>query len=473
MKRGRGHGVNDAQAKRSLYVGVGLLICLSFLFSSTGYFAWLNNLMTLADPAWVEALLLVGAYLAQAVGVGIYMLAMRGRQGAQARALAFVALGLQLVTLIPAAILGNLPVVVAFGLVTNVLYGIIQGYYLIALCMLVERGRRGVVFGCAYGASTLLTWLLSLVGGGALVAGVPSVVCCVVMSAVVAVLMLRLPEACVNQAGAGGAQVDGGTGTLAIVCAAIVLVCLVKNACFGFPLADLETGFSLELSRVLYGAGLVLIGALSDYDRRLGLAACAISLVMPFCMLALSGVGAPAVVLWLLGYLLTSIYALFSVLLAADYAEDVKRPHLACLGILLRHVGLAAGSALSIALAAQPQALIAVTAVLLIATAVIIILLDQRLFAQKPKAGESALPAEPAELSEQRHLERFSAAYGLSAREREVLPLLIAGKTNAEIAAELFVTERTVKFHVHNIMEKTGCANRLAVTDLYNAGAEG
>ena len=462
--------MNDAQAKHELHVGVALLICLSFLFSSTGYLAWLDNLMTLADPAWVEALLLVGAYLAQAVGVGIYLLVMRDREGVQHRPVAFGALVLQLVALIPAALMRNLAAVVAFGLIANVFYGIIQGYYLIALCMLVERGRRGTVFGCAYGASTLLTWLLSLVGDGVLVSGVPSVVCCAVMSAAVGALAYRLPERSVGRGASSEAQGADGKSTFAIVCVAIVLVCLVKNACFAFPLADLETGFSLELSRVLYGVGLVLIGALSDYSRRLGLAACAVSLVMPFCMLALSGAGTPAVVLWFLGYLLTSIYTLFAVLLAADYAEDVGRPHLACLGLLLNRVGMALGSALSLALAAQPQALIAVTAVLLLVSAAIIIVLDQRIFALRPRAEEEA-QTERAEQTEQRKLERFSAAYGLSAREREVLPLLIDGKTNAEIAAELFVTERTVKFHVHNIMEKTGCSSRLAVTDLFNSSA--
>jgi FixJ family two-component response regulator len=42
----------------------------------------------------------------------------------------------------------------------------------------------------------------------------------------------------------------------------------------------------------------------------------------------------------------------------------------------------------------------------------------------------------------------------LTAREREVLTLVIAGRSNKEIAATLATTERTVKFHRAHLMEK-------------------
>jgi DNA-binding NarL/FixJ family response regulator len=56
-------------------------------------------------------------------------------------------------------------------------------------------------------------------------------------------------------------------------------------------------------------------------------------------------------------------------------------------------------------------------------------------------------------------LER-AADSGLSTREMEVLACLAQGKTTAQIAAELYISENTVKTHVRHILEKLEAANR-------------
>lgn len=50
--------------------------------------------------------------------------------------------------------------------------------------------------------------------------------------------------------------------------------------------------------------------------------------------------------------------------------------------------------------------------------------------------------------------------YGLSAREREVLALLVDGRTNREIGAALFISERTASVHVTHILDKLGVNSR-------------
>jgi DNA-binding NarL/FixJ family response regulator len=48
----------------------------------------------------------------------------------------------------------------------------------------------------------------------------------------------------------------------------------------------------------------------------------------------------------------------------------------------------------------------------------------------------------------------------LTEREEEVLLLLAEGWTNARIAQDLSVSERTVRFHLSNIYDKLGCSSR-------------
>ncbi len=50
---------------------------------------------------------------------------------------------------------------------------------------------------------------------------------------------------------------------------------------------------------------------------------------------------------------------------------------------------------------------------------------------------------------------------GLTEREREVLALIALGRSNAEIACELFLGEATIKTHVSKILQKLGARDRI------------
>jgi two-component system nitrate/nitrite response regulator NarL len=81
--------------------------------------------------------------------------------------------------------------------------------------------------------------------------------------------------------------------------------------------------------------------------------------------------------------------------------------------------------------------------------------LDKRLVADLMEMVSAlAHPSNPAEGHQ---------PFGLTAREREVLGLVVAGYANKEIARACSVSEETVKHHLTRMFDKVGASNRLAL----------
>ena len=80
-------------------------------------------------------------------------------------------------------------------------------------------------------------------------------------------------------------------------------------------------------------------------------------------------------------------------------------------------------------------------------------------FAQAIEEGLAAVAAIEAQLAPGRS-SPGTAGGGLTPREQEVLRLLVAGRSNAEIAAALFVSRRTITTHVGRLYAKLGVASR-------------
>jgi DNA-binding CsgD family transcriptional regulator len=64
---------------------------------------------------------------------------------------------------------------------------------------------------------------------------------------------------------------------------------------------------------------------------------------------------------------------------------------------------------------------------------------------------------------------RLAQEYGITQREREVMELIVRGKSNREIEEELFVSFSTVKNHAYNLYRKLGVKSRAQLIHLVMA----
>lgn len=75
-------------------------------------------------------------------------------------------------------------------------------------------------------------------------------------------------------------------------------------------------------------------------------------------------------------------------------------------------------------------------------------------------AGQPVLGPEATKALMQAKAQPQKLGEDLTAREREVLALLVLGKTNSEIGEELFISRDTARHHVSACLSKLGAANR-------------
>ncbi len=67
------------------------------------------------------------------------------------------------------------------------------------------------------------------------------------------------------------------------------------------------------------------------------------------------------------------------------------------------------------------------------------------------------------------NLEQANLIDGLTSKQKEILELLALGKTNKEIAQDLFVELSTVKTHINNIYRQLNVSTRKEASDYYNS----
>lgn len=85
----------------------------------------------------------------------------------------------------------------------------------------------------------------------------------------------------------------------------------------------------------------------------------------------------------------------------------------------------------------------------------------------KRKIKDVELEKTEQEIHQEEQVGKQAEKYGLTAREYEIVQLLLDRKSNQEIADQLFISNNTVKHHVSNIFKKTGVSRRTELQQLF------
>lgn len=437
-----------------------LNILLSFLLTSTGHLSWMYHLMEQTSAELSYQISTVAGYAAQAAGLAVFAFILR-RGRINPRVVFVGSVIAYTVCLFPSVLGTSLAGSAVFGLILSLLCGIISGYYLYELTECVSDNRRAVVFGIGYGGATAGSFILSIIDGGSIYYGKGVLIICVII-AVLSVLTVFIrtdnDEPADNVSPSPQPQTKIRSLIIISGCA-ILLFSLVNNIGFSFSASEVQNGLRIEFSRLFYAAGLIAGGIVTDKSRKYGAICALASLVIPFIVLALKGETISSTIFWALGYLSFGFYSVFRVILFSDIAKRQGLLYLSGFGLLIGRIGDSAGSELNTLLYSNKLIQVILAAVFFIAAVFLFAKLYQMLY----------IPAAERQKTEREIFEDFSINHDLSAREREVLRLLLNDKSNKEISAVICVSENTVKFHVRNLLQKTGCKNRVELKAVYHS----
>ena len=444
-----------------------VLIGLCFLLTSTGYLAWAYHIMALTETPVSEAVTLVAGYLFQAAGIGLYSLLVK-RRADLIRVSMYVVPVMHMLCLVPAVLGASLVQSLVFGFGQNLLCGWIAGYYLYRLTCGSKMTDSAKNFGIGYAVAIVLTWVLSLAGRkiSGLWQSTGMLVVCLILTAILIIAVRMTPhcEEAVPEEKKPETylQLPKGRSLKKLLLAAGCLVMLfsIVNSCgFGFPSEDLASGIDLELSRLFYAAGLLAAGYINDKNRRYGAACALAALAVPFLIIAIKGEPVSLMIFWALSYFTFGFYTVYRVILFSDIARQTKLLYLAGAGLMIGRAGDAVGETLCLSLSAVFPVLAGITALLFIISALLLLRIYPVIY----------IPEKTRQRSEREIFDRYSARHDLSGREREILRFLLNEKTNQEIAEELSISEGTVKYHVHNLLQKTSCHNRVELLHAFAA----
>ena len=446
-------------------IRIAAVVGLCFLLTSTGYLAWTYHIMALTQAPLSEVVTLIAGYLLQAAGLFLFALLLWRRED-MIRFSMYAALAMHMLCLVPAVLGTSLLQALVFGLIQNLLIGWIGGYYLYRLARDTDTAGSPMALGIGYAGSIVLTWLLSLIGKEAPWHWYGTLAICLLLTVVTcASLHCAQPfEEAAQEPAAPPFNLQlpkkMSFGKFLLLAGALVFLFSIVNSCgFGFPSGDLENGIDLAFFRLFYAAGLLIAGVVNEKNRRYGAVCAVTALVIPFLMLAIRGEPVSLMIFWALSYFTFGFYTVYRIALFSDIAREKKLLWLSGAGLMIGRAGDAAGEALCLALSEKHLVLIGISAVLFMVSLLLFFHVYRFLY----------LPEARRQRGEREIFNHFSARHDLSPREREVLRFLLEEKTNKEIAEELSISEGTVKFHIHNLLQKTSCRNRQMLLSAYAA----
>ncbi len=443
------------QLRKNVFLIYGGIIAVCFLYTGSAYMSQFYRLMELYDGVRVDRITSGWNYILQAVGIAAFALGLWRKPSFFGRKRLFVSLlliGGIFMTL--SQLCANGVLIVLFGFVFNLLIGVYFGFYLTMLAAAVPAKHTGLCYGAAYAIGSAGTYLLSLADDGTFLTSKGITAVYLVLMAVTLGLVLFSDDIVLPPE--GEEKREKPPYFLYVVSILVIMVIIsVTGSGLYYSLPQSED-VNWNLTRLFYAVGLIAAGVIHDKSRFVGGLTTLASLTYPVIATALFAGGVNGTIALSLSYLFRGFLSVCCICTFTDFgAKNGRWLPLAPLGLCISRLVEALLSFLLIDANIPDIAVLIVTAVFFAPLILLFALYCSKLYS-------------PSNFSPEKRLTLFAERYALTARESEVLQCLSEGLSDDEISDRCYISKSTVRFHISNILKKTGCHTRVEVVRALN-----
>ena len=459
-------------AQNKNFIMCCMIIAVVYLLDSLIFFSQLYLMYDFYSAKTIAAVSTGWAYLAQGAGVALFMLLCRTRSKISARRAFQVALFLIEVPVIILSLLMSGSILLMFLIVIlNVIVGLHTGFTFTLAAAHVPTSRLGFCYGLAYSVGAFGTWLISIIGEDIMtsyrIIFIDSIIIALI---VVAVLMYK--DALANENSEESTTTEESqTAPNTYICRKnLILLCVV--IAIMAPMSSIGNNnnlyleycqqFDLLAQRCFYAVGLIAAGLVFDKNRIVSGVCTVVSLIYPMILIMIYRESGFVALIIGMSYAILGFYAVYRAASFMTLAAESGKLYLAPLGLGVARVCEAVVVLLITEIGLNELGSVILMSVLFIP---LVMLFSLMVKGQYESSEHSSEPLK--ELSAEERRAAFAKLYGLTRREEEIAMFLSEGRSNGEIAEILKLSENTVRFHVSNVLKKTGMKNRNEVSRAY------
>ncbi len=387
----------------------------------------------------------------------------------------FIAYAVSLLSIILVAFVLFLPIsgtlFMVILIIEFILFGCTQGCYVFLMTVFCPKEKRSLFFGIAAAISVIINSLLPYIQEGAFVQSLPALIIYLFVGILGCGLLAftfrkhSIEDAINNERSSDNrhSPQPWKWKVFFTACLFIAFSWAIQSLGFFFPYNSSKIlGISNESLRITNVFGLLLGGYITNRNKKISAITCLIILATPMLYIILQASSGITLLVFLLVYFFTGVLSVYRFGITSDMSDSVNTngipmTFLCTFGLVFGRLGEGIGGFMGIMLSHNQLLLITVTCFVLVIAVAFFIFHYLTSFIPVPQVVQN----------HEDKMTAFKVKYDISAREMDVLELLIEGKSNSEIADRLYVSENTVRFHVSNILKKTACKSRKDVSSLF------